>query len=401
MYIKGKLVLTIRICLGILAALCLFAFAVSVAYIGDMFVHYGTDMDTITSAVNFESSVWMIGLSPVVLFVVKLINDAIKEAFFYNSYFEGDLDGIVSFRDLANISGDAEAKVRRKVLLYRMLFMKQFEVQASKDKEQILLASKKILCQCRHCGAEIEKSKIFVNNCPYCDNPDIHVRILSANRFYAVEYAEYAKDKAPKKEDYLQKSHTAKFTMYVIGCGIFAFFALILLFMSIDYLEKVNNAAYLKEALFSGEPGYGSYDMITKEMYSQVVFNITFLFIFLIGIYIFACRARLLTTAQFCAGKFAKAKTAFLKLGSIFSIGREKAVGQDKKMKKVKRAVEFSYLKKCSFEKYKDEMYVTLGRTITRDQCPNCMAPIKEPVYESYECKYCGSKLMGVVVKRG
>lgn len=108
-----------------------------------------------------------------------MLNNGIKDVYFYNSYFEGDLDGIISFQDLSDITGDSAEKVRRKITIYRKFLMNNYEIQRGKKDGQVVLNSKKIRCQCRSCGAEIDKSERFVRSCPYCGNLDITVEVLN------------------------------------------------------------------------------------------------------------------------------------------------------------------------------------------------------------------------------
>ncbi len=44
--------------------------------------------------------------------------------------------------------------------------------------------------------------------------------------------------------------------------------------------------------------------------------------------------------------------------------------------------------------------YVALGKQIVKDRCPNCGGAIVGAADKDYICRYCGSKIMDVIVKK-
>lgn len=395
MYLKEKFVTILRGILALATVFVLIYFANSIFYIGGLFIAYGSDFETIKSAVSYDECIKSIIISPFVLFIFNAINSALKESVFYNSYLEGDLNGFVSYKDLSNITGDSEKKIRWKIIVYRIFFMKNFKINNKKICDQIILNSKKVKCQCLSCGAEIEKSTIFTGNCSYCGSSDLSAKVLTSERFYSLNYK--ITDKKSKK-DYLCRFFGGHLTFWIFVASIFLLFTMILICMIIDYAVHINDHEYLKKILFEGRPGWGSFDLIKKNMRDQMLFNALNSIVSGVIAVISVIKLRSLSYAGICSGKFAASRKPFLTLADIFY--ESHPANRGKQLKKIKRSVSMAYLKNCSFEKFDETTYITLDRMVVKDRCPGCAAPIKDPVYEEYECKYCGSKIMDVIAKK-
>lgn len=392
MYIKEKFLKGLKISIAVVSAITVFWFAASIMYIGSMMAFYTGDMETVKRSVSYESSKKFIVVLPFVILLLNLIRKCIEEAFFYNSYFEGDLNGLVSYKDLSGITGDSEKVISNKIKIYRAIFMKNFSVDSDADENQIKLNSKMISCQCRNCGAEIEKSKIFVGKCAYCDSSDLTAKVITSERFYNIDY-ENKKDK--NNSDYLCKHFKGKvFTQSTI-IVLMVLISFILVAMSIDYAANYNNEEYVRELMRND--GYSTLDLEQGHMRSQIVFNLVFAAAAVSALVIAIKKLTYLLISRECSFFFAKAEKPFNTIITLFKSNKEKAVRQTKL---VKKSICKDYLKNCSFEKHKGHLYVTIGRKVTKDKCPNCNGAITDPVHENYVCKYCGTKIMGVVEKK-
>ena len=60
----------------------------------------------------------------------------------------------------------------------------------------------------------------------------------------------------------------------------------------------------------------------------------------------------------------------------------------------------YRYLRNCCLEMHDEHLKVALAKKIVKDQCPSCGASIVGAADENYVCKYCGNKIMDVVVKK-
>lgn len=68
-------------------------------------------------------------------------------------------------------------------------------------------------------------------------------------------------------------------------------------------------------------------------------------------------------------------------------------------LKLIEGALKKGYLKNCTIEIHNGKPKIVLDKKIVKDTCPNCGAPIVGAKNDIYVCRYCGSRISGVVKK--
>ena len=184
MYLRKTVVTALKIKNWLLGVLSVITVLVCGFYIVSEFVDYRDDPGYAWEAVDMKFSIVMVCVGLAVLLAVIISARCIGNAAFYSSYFEGDLDGEVSFADLAKVVGKSEGTVRRQLSFYSAVYMTGFGF--SQDGRGVQLNSKTCLCECRSCGAHIEKKIYFTGECPYCHSSDLHAKVLSGEHFYSI-----------------------------------------------------------------------------------------------------------------------------------------------------------------------------------------------------------------------
>ena len=182
MYLKEKLLKILKIKNVIFICLAIFGIVVSVFNIISLMSHYGNDWETILSARSMPANITSLIVDAVLITESLVSRRFIGNASLFSGYFETDLDGYVSFADLAAVTGKSEKSVNRQLRLFRKLYMKGFELREN----QAVLDSKTCLCECQSCGGVIEKRVYFTGVCPYCGSSDLFAAVLTGNRFYSI-----------------------------------------------------------------------------------------------------------------------------------------------------------------------------------------------------------------------
>ena len=159
---------------------------ISVPYIVSKFVYYKDDINTVLQAKSMASSIKFTIISIILLIIVYKIKNRIYYANFYSSYFENSLDGIINFEDLAKVTGKNLKTIKRQITILRIMLMRNFKITKIKNKTVIELNSKKCLCICKSCDAQIEAKEYFTGICPYCNSSDLNAKVISGNRFYSI-----------------------------------------------------------------------------------------------------------------------------------------------------------------------------------------------------------------------
>ena len=121
-----------------------------------------------TYANSFWGSVIRLPLAAILLLIAGISKRWIGDAVFYSGYFEGNLDGYVSFTELEKTTGIPFWWIRVQLGFFSLLYMKNYKVQSVNNKATIVLNSKTTTCECRNCGAIIEKKEYFTGSCKYC-----------------------------------------------------------------------------------------------------------------------------------------------------------------------------------------------------------------------------------------
>ena len=104
----------------------------------------------------------------------------IGSVFFYSRYFEGDLDGIIKPSDMVAVVGKSASRIQTELRWLKMgRYMKNYKLVKKGNETIIELESIKTKCECRNCGAQIDKKVYFAGNCPYCGGLDVFAKKLN------------------------------------------------------------------------------------------------------------------------------------------------------------------------------------------------------------------------------
>lgn len=393
MYIKEKLlkILNIKNWLIILAsAFMLFS---SGAYIISELVYYSDDLETAMSAVSMDECIFQVILSFILLIIVYISKEKIYFANFCSSYFEGDLHGKIKYEDLSKVTGMPTKRIKFNLKFLRLYLMKNFNLGEVNGKEMIILESKTCLCSCNYCGAPIEASVYFNGECSYCGGSDLHARIITGNRFYDISNEVSQGVNNPKY--YLDKRSTLKRTFLAIGMAILLFVTLIIFIMSISDVSHYFDKEYQKKILLSPDNHLSSYALIKADILDTIIYDAVFLIVAVPLLAFIIKKLRSLNNATNYSQYLSTCKKPFIDIAKIPSCSSEKSG-----VKKINRSLRYRYLRNCCLEMHDEHLKVALAKKIVKDQCPSCGASIVGAADENYVCKYCGNKIMDVVVKK-
>lgn len=398
MYTKSKLIAVLNIINKTILIGSIIQIIFGISDILSLTLHYWGDWFTITHAKSTPSAVFNICsgilLTVVALFFIKKINDAR----FYSSYFECDLDGVISFKELADVTGKSVAKTKTEFSSIMLFLMKRYTIVATGKDKHIELYSKTCLCSCTHCGAQIEKKEYFTGICPYCGGLDLYARVLTDNSFYSITTDNSIENKAA---EYYQAKKLRRKSLIALTFASLATMLILIIFMYacstvgkiVHYDEYISD--YYHGVLFEGKEmkDYGS---IKRERFvSNVVYSVGFILcqstILTLCIYIILNAVR----TQKLSNYLAICKKPFLKMAEI-----KKALKIRKPFEQAYTLIRNGYLKNATFEKHSDGMKLAMAKKIQKDICPHCGAPITGAVNENYICAYCKQMIMSVVVKK-
>ncbi|MDO5560857.1 MAG: hypothetical protein Q4F95_14850 [Oscillospiraceae bacterium] len=391
MYIREKLVKILKIKNGIFTAAGIFFIAVSAAIMISLITYYWGDWETIRTAKATPGCIeWFI--EGIILFITAFVSKKmIRDAYFYSSYFDGDLDGKIKYSDLAAITGKSAHMVKFQLHFLRIIYMKNFSFKKVSKKEHVELSSKKCTCECRKCGAVIEKSVYFSGICPYCKSSDVFAKVLTGNRFYSITNQMSPKRKSP--DFYSSKLLKVKKALFLCGLclGLSVF-----VIASIGLTEQIthyNDKEYLTDVLLSGK-SYSSFALIKSDILENIIWIIILMLAMVSLILTMIVRLKCIFTTDICCRFFADSKTPFVNAEDLPVLKKKHGISG------VKGAICRHYLINCSFEKHDDVLKVALARKIVKDECPSCGAPVVGAVDENYICTYCGNTIMGVISKK-
>ncbi|MBR2751133.1 MAG: hypothetical protein IKD90_08380 [Clostridiales bacterium] len=394
MYLKNKALVAFKIKNIILFILSVFQIAVLAYLAVDLLIYYRDDIDTALNAKSMPGSIRGIIVGAIVLLIVCISRKLIGDARFYSSYFEGDLSGTIPISALAEVTGHSQLRVRLELRLFRILYMKKFSIKTIDGVEQVELFSKKILCECKNCGAGIEKKLYFTGQCPYCGSPDIFAKVLSGDRFYSI--SNEIKQGVNRPSYYEGRGLASKYAASIILIIISIAAATILTIMSFDMLGKYNDQDYLRKAILAPETKVRSFSAIKADLLSTALFGVFFTVIMVILFIRRVKSARCIRSSGAFAAFFAKFDKPFIKAEELQSMDSSKSG----KISKVRGSIRQGYLNHCTLEVHDSVLKIALAKKIVKDHCPSCASPINGAVDENYVCKYCGNKIMDVVVKK-
>ena len=391
MYLKEKLLKILKIKNVIFICLAIFGIVVSVFNIISLMSHYGNDWETILSARSMPANITSLIVDAVLITESLVSRRFIGNAALFSGYFETDLDGYVSFADLAAVTGKSEKSVNRQLRLFRKLYMKGFELREN----QAVLDSKTCLCECQSCGGVIEKRVYFTGVCPYCGSSDLFAAVLTGNRFYSITKNVSEETKQPQY--YAAKNLTARKVLFCVLLCVMLSLAVILTMYGISCIANYNNKEYLKKILLSGK-SYSSFDLIKKSIADDIIMS---------SIIVAACVPVIINcvkkikrniTANECSGYFAKSRTPFVYANKLPTVNRSK--NKATAMKSVRGAMRLRYLKNCAFDYHAKSLRIALGAKVVKDRCPYCNGAITRAVDVNYTCQYCGRVIMNVLDKK-
>ena len=391
MYLRKTVVTALKIKNWLLGVLSVITVLVCGFYIVSEFVDYRDDPEYAWEAVDMKFSIVMVCVGLAVLLAVIISARCIGNAAFYSSYFEGDLDGEVSFADLAKVVGKSEGTVRRQLSFYSAVYMTGFGF--SQDGRGVQLNSKTCLCECRSCGAHIEKKIYFTGECPYCHSSDLHAKVLSGEHFYSI--SNEAQSGTGNADFYRSGAFNAKsvlmFVLVVLGTLVVSVMAIFTIMQISYYFDE----QYQKELLLDPSRHLSSYELIKKEILDLIVFALTILVVLTPVVVIRWRKLLALFSARYWSIYFATVKTPFIREDQLpqYTVGRAG-------LARMRRAIRCGYLKNCTLEVHDGVLMVALAKKTVKDRCLSCGAPLVGVADENSRCSYCGNLIMGVLEKR-
>ncbi len=342
------------------------------------------------NAITAPGSVLMLVISLIILLLAAISNKFIGDANFYSGYFEGDLDGIIEYTDLAKVTGENVNLVKFKLAIFKVFYMKNYSL-----KGRVVLKDKKCICECRNCGSVIEKSVYFTGKCPACQTSDVFAKVLLGNRFYSIEQDKTDAIKTPEfyQTQKLKSKKIISALLMLVGGSMLS----IMILYMISQISNYNNEEYLREVLLSGE-SHSSYELIKTEILEAIWFAAVFSIGFWQVLYSGMKKFGMVKATVACSEYFAKRKTPFVKLESLPPV--KKWANKRMGMNAVRGAIRRRYLQNCTFEIHKDKLMLVLAKKIVKDKCPSCGAPITGAVDEHYKCTYCNRTIMYTIRKK-
>ena len=395
-YLKKGLITALRIKNILLLLFCGFEFASSTTYIISLFSIYSEKPEYAWGAVDMKLAIVMTCVAVVLLIAALMSIKHVGNAVFYSSFLEGDLDGFTTYADLSQVMGKSQAAVRRQMHIYRVLYMKNFKFIQGSSGEIIELYSKKCLCECRSCGAHIEKRVFFTGTCPYCHSSDLHAKVLSDDHFYSVSNRLGSGSGRP---DFYKSSTTGlRKVLYLVLSVIGLSLGVILLMYTLSQVSHYFDEEYQKKMLLDPSNHLFSYKLIKDHIRDGIIYGGAFALVLLpLGLLRFRKTMALFSAADW-ANYFSRSTKPFVNANTLPDLGF--ASSGKSKLKRIRYAIKNGYLKNCTLEVHDGQLVVALAKMIVKDRCLSCGAPLTGVVDENARCSYCGNLIMGVLEKR-
>lgn len=397
MYTKDKEMKGMRIISILFSVIGSFEVTMSVWNIISLISHYRDDLATVLYARSTPQSVSSIIVGTILLIIAAKLKGMVEDANFFSGYFEGNLEGCVSCRDLADVTGREEAGIYKKLQLLQKYCMKNFKLQEENGRGQVVLSSKRYLCECKNCGAPIEKRIYFTGTCAYCGSSDLFAKVLADNRFYSIstDVSKGVKKPAFYTASNLQNKRAVSIIILCLGIWMMVSMGA----YALDCGAKYNDEEYVREMMLSGERYIVSFDAFKKDMIDGILWGIAIILAVIPAVIGRVKGLSFLSAADTCSKFFAGYKTPFVKAEDLPAADGRRA-GKKVKMKAVRGALKKRYLRNCTLEKHGDVLMIALAKSIVKDKCPSCNGPIAGAVDEHYKCAYCNNMIMNVVRKK-
>ncbi len=394
MYLREKRIQFLKTRNVVFTIFGLFFVASSLYVLISLISFYHDNLGTVLEAKATPECVALIIIGTILLLMAGISRKMIGNANFYSGYFEGDLNGYIPYRDLAEVMGKSAGTVRLQLHFYRKIYMKGYELTKINDKEQIVLDSKKCICECRYCGASIEKRVYYTGICPYCDNSDLYARVLTNNRFYSIE--NHVSEGVENPDFYAAHNLAGKRTRFLLYLILGISIIVIAAISCIDNFSHYHNKEYLTELLLSGKSPYSSFTLIKAEIMDNILFGAVLILAFIPVTFFRSKKIKYIDTADSCSQYFAQCKTPFINAENL----PVRTADPVRNLKSVRGALRLRYLLNCTLEKHGDTLKAALARKIVKDKCPSCGGAIVGAVDEHYRCRYCDNIIMGVIRKK-
>lgn len=134
-----------------------------------------------------DEDIFMISIIVLALIILSIViairsihyKKSLDNVYMYARYFEGDLDGYIYISDMTNVIGKRPDEIEKELndLILRRFLINLF-IREYNGRKQIVLESMIAKCQCKNCGAIIDKRVYFAGVCPYCKSSDIHAELI-------------------------------------------------------------------------------------------------------------------------------------------------------------------------------------------------------------------------------
>ncbi len=396
MYLREKQIKILKVKNVIFVIIGIFCVASSVFVLTSLISYYHDDFKIVLEARATPDCVKNIIIGMILLVIAGISRRRIGDANFYSSYFEGDLSGYIQYGDLAEVTGKSEGTVKQQLHFFRKIYMKGYELEIVDHTEQVVLNSKKCICECKNCGAPIEKRIYFTGVCPYCGSSDLFAKVLTNNRFYSIGNRMSEGIKNP--EFYSIKNITMKKKQFLLYLFLGLFAVAIGTIICLGNIADYNNQEYLKEVLLSGKSHYSSFALIKAEIMDNIIWGAVLALAFIPVVINRYKKIKYVSVADDCSQYFSKCKTPFVNAKDL-PIAPNNSNNKSG-LKLVRGALRQRYLLNCTFEKHDGVLKVALAKKIVKDQCPSCGGAIVGAVDEHYQCRYCGNVIMGVIHKK-
>ena len=338
MYLRENRIKFIKIKNVVFTVFGIFFVASSLYVLISLVTYYHDNLKTVLEAKATPECVVSIIIGIILLLIAGISRRLIGNANFYSGYFEGDLSGYIQYRDLAEVMGKSSGIVRLQLHIFRKIYMKGYELTKINHTEQIVLNSKTCICECRYCGASIEKRVYYTGICPYCDNWDLYARVLTDNRFYSIE--SHVSEGINHPDFYTTQKLAQKrmrFLLYLIlGISVIV----IATFFCIDNVSHYHNKEYLTELLLSGNSPYSSFALIKAEIMDNILFGAVFAIAFIPVTIQRGKKIKYIDSADNCSQYFAKCKTPFVDAANLTILTGNSV----KNLKSVRRALRLRYI---------------------------------------------------------
>ncbi len=124
-------------------------------------------------------NVILIILSGLLVYKSMKLKTMLESINLYSRYFEGDLDGFINTSNMVKVIDRSEKQINSELnKLLKKKYMINFILKQNAIGMQVILSSKISQCECKNCGAIIDKRVYFTGVCPYCGCSDLFAKLI-------------------------------------------------------------------------------------------------------------------------------------------------------------------------------------------------------------------------------